>query len=197
MDHTFRHTFRRLEQLGRVSVKKIFGLNVFYVDNVSLVLHKNGELYLKSTPVQEHYFVSKGYSKVNASTLGMNQNTEYYKLPANPWCKYSLTLCAMEVTLNHIKATRSSYVSDPQRLKDLPNIRFSTEQLLEKAGVNTIEKLKNLGTIGVIEAIQQYTQHKPTIELAWSLEGAIQGIHRSQLPISVKNALRTQAQSYS
>ncbi|PMK35337.1 TfoX/Sxy family DNA transformation protein [Vibrio lentus] len=196
MTHLFRHTFRRLEQLGRVSIKLIFGVTAFYVDDVLLVLHKSGELYLRGTSAQEVYFINKGYPKVNASTLGINQNADYYKLPANPWSKYSLTLCEAEVALNQIKRARSSYLSAPERLKDLPNMRFSTEQLLEKAGINSIVKLKNLGTIGAVEAIQKHTRYKPTIELVWSLEGAIQGIHRSQLPTNLKNALRAQAQSY-
>ncbi|MEZ8822326.1 TfoX/Sxy family DNA transformation protein [Vibrio sp. 10N.222.54.A1] len=196
MAQLFRHTFRRLEQLGRVSIKQIFGVTAFYVDHVLLVLHKSGELYLRGTPAQKGYFINKGYPKVNASVLGVSQNADYYKLPANPWSKYSLTLCEAEIALEQIKRSRSSYISAPERLKDLPNMRFSTEQLLEKAGINSIEKLKNLGTIGAVEAIQQHTHHKPTIELVWSLEGAIQGIHRSQLPTNLKNALRTQAQSY-
>ncbi|ANP78026.1 hypothetical protein A134_16695 [Vibrio crassostreae 9CS106] len=196
MAQLFRHTFRRLEQLGRVSIKQIFGVTAFYVDHVLLVLHKSGELYLRGTPAQKGYFINKGYPKVNASVLEVSQNADYYKLPANPWSKYSLTLCEAEIALEQIKRSRSSYISAPERLKDLPNMRFSTEQLLEKAGINSIEKLKNLGTIGAVEAIQQHTHHKPTIELVWSLEGAIQGIHRSQLPTNLKNALRTQAQSY-
>lgn len=196
MTHFFRHTFRHLEELGRVSIKRIFGVSAFYVDDILLVLHKNGELYLRGTPAQECYFINKGYPKVNVSTLGVSQNADYYKLPTNPWSKYSLTLCEAEVALDQIKRSRSSYLPDPERLKDLPNIRFSTEQLLEKAGINSIEKLKSLGTIGAVEAIQQHTRHKPTIELVWSLEGAIQGIHRSQLPTNLKNALRTHAQSY-
>lgn len=196
MAHLFRQTFRRLEQLGRVSIKQIFGLTAFYVDNVLLVLHKSGELYLRGTSAQESYFIYKGYPKVNAGTLGVSQNADYYKLPANPWSKYSLTLCEAEVALDQIKRSRSSYLSVPKRLKDLPNMRFSTEQLLEEAGINSIEKLRSLGTIGAVEAIQQHTCHKPTIELIWSLEGAIQGIHRSQLPTNLKKALRTQVQSY-
>ncbi|WP_276605630.1 TfoX/Sxy family DNA transformation protein [Vibrio sp. F13] len=196
MAHLFRHTFRHLEQLGRVSIKQIFGVTAFYVDNVLLVLHKSGELYLRGTSAQESYFINKNYPKVNAISLGICQNADYYKLPASPWSKYSLTLCETEFALDQIKRSRSSYLSEPERLKDLPNMRFSTEQLLEKAGINSIEKLKNLGTIGAVEAIQQHTRHKPTIELVWSLEGAIQGIHRSQLPTKLKNALRTQAQSY-
>ncbi|MCC4784515.1 TfoX/Sxy family DNA transformation protein [Vibrio lentus] len=196
MDHLFRHTFKHLKQLGRVSIKQTFGATAFYVDNVLLMLQKNGELHLKGTSAQEVYFINKGYRKVNASTLEVSQNADYYKLPANPWSKYSLTLCEAEVALDQIKRSRSSYLSAPERLKDLPNMRFSTEQLLEKAGINSIEKLKNLGTIGAVEAIQQHTRHKPTIELFWSIEGAIQGVHRSQLPTQLKSALRTQAQSY-
>ncbi|MEZ9156376.1 TfoX/Sxy family protein [Vibrio sp. 10N.222.54.B12] len=53
MAHLFRHTFRHLEQLGRVSIKQIFGVTAFYVDNVLLVLHKSGELYLRGTSAQE------------------------------------------------------------------------------------------------------------------------------------------------
>nr|WP_253825039.1 TfoX/Sxy family DNA transformation protein [Vibrio chagasii] len=196
MAHLFRQTFRPLEQLGRVSIKQIFGVTAFYVDNVLLVLHKSGELYLRGTSAQEGYFINKGYPKVHANTLGVCQNADYYKLPANPWSKYSLTLCEAEVALDQIKRSRSCYLSAPERLKDLPNMRFSTEQLLEKAGINSIEKLKNLGTIGAVEAIQHHTRYKPTIELVWSLEGAIQGIHRSQLPTNLKNALRTLVQSH-
>lgn len=196
MNNLFIHTFKHLEQLGRVSIRQIFGATAFYVDNVLLVLHKSGELYLRGTSAQEDYFIHKGYPKVNASTLGVSQNADYYKLPATPWSKYSLTLCEADVVLGQIKRSQNCYLSAPERLKDLPNIRFSTEQLLERAGINSIEKLKSMGTIGAVEAIQQHTRHKPTIELVWSLEGAIQGIHRSQLPVNLKKALSTHVQSY-
>ncbi|WP_372384043.1 TfoX/Sxy family DNA transformation protein [Vibrio sp. BS-M-Sm-2] len=61
-----------------------------------------------------------------------------------------------------------------------------------KAGIHSSEKLREFGSIKAIKAIMHHTHHKPTIELLCSLEGAIQGVHRSMLTTEVRNALKTQ-----
>lgn len=197
MNNIFRNTFKHLGTLGQVQVKQMFGASAFYVDGVLLMLHKNRRLYLRGTDSQTTYFSQKGYTRFQANMLGLNHKADYFELPPHPWSLFSLTLCEAEVSLDHLKKSRSTYSTLPTQLKELPNLKYSTEKLLNLAGVNSIDKLKEIGSIGAVEAIKLNTRHKPTIELIWSLEGAIRGVHRSQLPSTLKSALLLEAQKLS
>ena len=61
------------------------------------------------------------------------------------------------------------------RIADLPNFGPKSQQMLERAGIHTIEQLRELG------AVRAYVQVKRTakvsLNLLWAMEGAQSGQH--------------------
>ncbi|NOH80998.1 TfoX/Sxy family DNA transformation protein [Vibrio sp. RE86] len=192
MNTLFRRAFTHLEPLGNVRVKYLFGVNTLSVDGILLLIFKGGRFYLRSTKDQDDYFQRKGYEQFDALSLGVILPSNFFQLNIPPW-KDTLFLCEASVVIDSIKANRSSYATNPARLRDLPNIQSTTERLLNKAGIDSVDQLKNMGTLKAVEAISRQTHYRPTIELFWTLEGAIQGVHRSLLPPPIKDTLRNAA----
>lgn len=61
------------------------------------------------------------------------------------------------------------------RIADLPNFGPKSQQILEQAGIHTVEQLRELG------AVHAYVQVKRvgtvSLNLLWAMEGALTGQH--------------------
>ncbi len=67
----------------------------------------------------------------------------------------------------------------PTRLKDLPNLRITNERMLKKAGIDSVERLYELGSLNAFNAIKETYASAVSTELLLALEGAINGTHWS------------------
>lgn len=74
-------------------------------------------------------------------------------------------------------------------LSKLPNIGKIVEEQLNQAGILTYEQLKTIGSRGAWLKIRE-TDPSACIHRLYALEGAIQGIPKSQLPAEVKASLK-------
>ena len=75
------------------------------------------------------------------------------------------------------------------KLSDLPNIGAKLEEQLKKVSINTLQDLQDLGSIEAwlrIKAIDD----SACIHRLYALEGAIQGIKKSELSIDIKKELK-------
>lgn len=62
------------------------------------------------------------------------------------------------------------------RIADLPNFGPKSQQMLEQAGIKTVEQLRQLGAV---RAYLQVKRHggNASLNLLWALEGALTGQH--------------------
>ncbi|HAQ39588.1 MAG TPA: competence protein TfoX [Clostridiales bacterium] len=75
------------------------------------------------------------------------------------------------------------------KLSELPNIGKVVEEQLNQVGINTYEQLKEIGSKDAwlkIKAIDS----SACIHRLYALEGAIQGIRKTQLPVEKKAELK-------
>jgi len=75
------------------------------------------------------------------------------------------------------------------KLSELPNIGKVVEEQLNQVGINTYEQLKEIGSKDAwlkIKAIDSSS----CIHRLYALEGAIQGIRKTQLPVEKKAELK-------
>lgn len=75
------------------------------------------------------------------------------------------------------------------KLSDLPNIGAKLEEQLKKVSINTLQDLQDLGSKEAwlrIKAIDD----SACIHRLYALEGAIQGIKKSELSIDIKKELK-------
>ena len=74
-------------------------------------------------------------------------------------------------------------------LSKLPNIGPAVEEQLQQAGITTFEQLKEMGSRQAWLKIQEIDP-SACIHRLYSLEGAIRGIRKTQLPPDVKEDLK-------
>ncbi|CAK9884622.1 MAG: Protein Sxy [Candidatus Erwinia impunctatus] len=78
--------------------------------------------------------------------------------------------------------------SQEHRLKDLPNLSMRLELLLRRAGIHSVEMLKNYGAKTCWLKMRASNKNLG-INILFALEGAITGRHCSVLPAKVKTEL--------
>lgn len=74
-------------------------------------------------------------------------------------------------------------------LSDLPNIGETVEKQLNEVGITTYEQLKEFGSKQAWLKIR-FIDSSSCIHRLYALEGAIQGIKKSQLPPETKAELK-------
>ena len=74
-------------------------------------------------------------------------------------------------------------------LSKRPNIGNVVEEQLNQAGILTYEQLRNIGSRGAWLKLRE-TDPSVCLHCLYALEGAIQGIPKSQLPAEVKASLK-------
>lgn len=72
------------------------------------------------------------------------------------------------------------------KLTDLPNISKVIASDLQKAGINTAEDLKQIGSKEAFIRTRLQADHDACLNQLCALEGAIQGVRWHQLPESTK-----------
>ncbi len=61
-------------------------------------------------------------------------------------------------------------------IADLPNFGPKSQQMLEQAGIHTIEQLRELGAVRAYLQVKQHSGNA-SLNLLWAMEGALSGRH--------------------
>jgi DNA transformation protein len=61
-------------------------------------------------------------------------------------------------------------------IADLPNFGPKSQQMLESAGIHTVEQLRELGSIRAYLQVKR-SSNGASLNLLWALEGALTGQH--------------------
>lgn len=76
------------------------------------------------------------------------------------------------------------------KLSELPNISTVNEEKLIKAGVDTPEKLKELGSKKAWMTVRESSDPGACLHMLYGLEGAVQEVNKSELAPEVKAELK-------
>ena len=75
-------------------------------------------------------------------------------------------------------------------LAKLPNISKVNEEKLLAAGIDTPERLRQLGSRRAIELVRACSDPCACVNMLYALEGAIRGVRWHDLPTEVKDELK-------
>lgn len=80
-------------------------------------------------------------------------------------------------------------------LADLPSLGPKSQEILVAAGINSVEQLRNLGSI---EAYVQVKRSGATVSLnlLWALEAALSGLHWQEVAHNHRTALLLALEEY-
>ncbi len=77
------------------------------------------------------------------------------------------------------------------RLSDLPNISRVNEEKLQAAGIADAEQLKEIGSEAAFLKVRATSDAKACLHMLTALEGAIQGIRKTELSPEKKAELKS------
>ncbi len=79
------------------------------------------------------------------------------------------------------------------RLAKLPNLGPASERMLHAAGIMDADQLRQLGPAAAYLAVRE-CRLQPSLNLLWAVEGALAGIHWSQVTDARKQELLLEIQ---
>ncbi|MFO6423619.1 TfoX/Sxy family protein [Motilimonas sp. KMU-193] len=82
------------------------------------------------------------------------------------------------------------------KISDLPGLGPKSEQMLQAAGISSVEHLKELGAIAAFIKVKQSSGATPSLNLLYALVGALEGEHWLTIAKSQKAELIMQLEGY-
>lgn len=162
---------------NNLTSRSMFGGFGIFADGTMFALVVDDKIHLRAGDDNEKEFKERGLTPyIDTKKASMRVSTRYYAIPNEWWqdkdminkeAKQALIMAKRD-KMKNVKATR---------IKDLPNMRISTERMLRKAGITTPEALKATGAAIAFKWIQENQQSTLSFDMLWALEGAISGIH--------------------
>jgi DNA transformation protein len=197
----------RMEQLGALTARKMFGGSGIYCDGVFFALVADGVLYFKVDEGNLADFERAGMARFRPFPDRGDASMGYYEVPLEvqerpaklvEWAHKALAAAQRrDATKRRPARKRSSgskvAASDPEAVpvRKLADLGVKTARWLEEVGIQTRADLERAGSARVFKKLRA-AGFEPSLEVLWALEGALLGVSGDRLPAEVRERLRRQ-----
>lgn len=180
--------------LGKIRSRALFGGYSLAVDDAVFAMVAEGELYLRMCEQNATYQAQHSPPLLTLRKRGMPLQLKYFHVDAALWANAPALL---QLGLSSLEDARleKSLQRKPSRLKDLPNLSFHMELLLHEAGVMDVQALRQIGAQSAWLLLRQIRK-QIGINVLFSLEGAITGVHAAALPALRRQELQSWVKIY-
>ncbi|MTH46787.1 TfoX/Sxy family DNA transformation protein [Intestinirhabdus alba] len=176
-----------LSTLGEIHYRSLFGSYSLTIEDTIFAMVADGELYLRACEQSVQYCVKHTPTWLTFIKRGRPVILNYYQVDESLWRDRQQLVCLSKLSLE--AARREKHIrSTQQRLKDLPNMSFHLETLLNEAGIMDVTTLRILGAKMCWLRLRQ-TKPRLTVKVLYALEGAIAGVHEAALPAERRREL--------
>ena len=192
------HIVKKLVELGfhDIRLKSMFGGIGLFTDGIFWGMIHSDKLHVKTCEHTQKLFDREGVTPLIFEKKNHLVNTKNYPIPSDWMKKPTMVTKLVSHAIEHAKATvEKRNHPEHQRLRDLPNIKVSTEKLLKSVDIHSCEELKRKGAIQAFIAIKSL-YHNVEESLLLKLEGAILGKHWAALSSCTRERLINQAIRY-
>ncbi|POB46941.1 TfoX/Sxy family DNA transformation protein [Vibrio vulnificus] len=183
---TLKNSLRLFEELGRITARSLTGGYGIYCDGINFALVVGDVLYIRATSQTIDYFISMEFKPYNHQQGETSNDALYFALPEILWEDTREILTIGAVALRHVKIEQKSKCAESAknsaRIKDLPNLTITSERMLNKAGIDSVAQLQEIGAATAFNEVQKVHSTMIGQDFLWSLEGAIEGKHWSHVP---------------
>lgn len=188
--HTLNKALKHFSSIADdITSRSMFGGFGIFAESTMFALVVDEQLYLRAGDENEKDFKDLGltaYSYYKKSNMPVS--TRYYQVPHHWWDQEHALLAEAKRSFEIAKQEKKSS-GKQARIKDLPNLRVSTERMLRKVGINSPCELRQVGAAKAFEWLQRHNQADLSFELLWALEGAITGLHAKVVPLKRRKEL--------
>ncbi|HHL2826156.1 TPA: TfoX/Sxy family DNA transformation protein [Citrobacter murliniae] len=169
-----------LASLGTIRYRSLFGSYSLTVEDTVFAMVASGELYLRACEQSVQYCVKHSPVWLTFMKRGRPVILNYYKVDDALWRNQQQLVSLSKFSLDAaVKEKQSRFLQ--HRLRELPNMTFHLETLLNEAGVNDESTLRMLGAQMCWLKLRQINPAL-TVKILYALEGAIRGDHEAALP---------------
>ncbi|EGR4213951.1 TfoX/Sxy family DNA transformation protein [Vibrio cholerae] len=180
-DLSLRSSLDLLNFLDGVDAHSMFGGYGLFADGVFFGFYTGGLLHLRAGESTRHTFVELGLKPHSYFKRNHLVTTNYYPVP-NEWLtdlqQLKIHTMAVFEEARNEKLKSETEKDTTLRIKDLPNLKLSTEKLLKRINIETAGQLKTIGSVETFVALVENNKDIDLKMLLW-LEGAITGQHWS------------------
>ena len=182
------HQFRAcLSPLGKISCRPLFGGYSLAIDNTVFAMMAEGEIYLRVCEQSAQYRVAHKNPLLKMQKNGRLVALKYYHIDEGLWrdskMLFHLSALSLQTARNEKHRQRHS-----GRLKNLPNISFHMELQLINSGIKDELTLRKIGAKEAWLRLRKMNKAL-TVNVLYSLEGAIAGVHAAKLPTQQRQEL--------
>lgn len=182
----------KLQTLGKLSSRSMFGGYGICYEKVMFGLVAENKFFLRADKAMEKQFKDKKAEQFVYKNRGIPVVLSYYHIDEAFWCCDEQFIDLVKRSLQSALAEQLVKKNNKsQRLKDLPNLGLSTERLLSKVGITNRDLLMQNGAVNAYLKIKNVCCNA-SIELLFSLAGAIEGCHVAVLPEQYRQRLLDQ-----
>ena len=179
--------------LGKIKSRALFGGYSLAVNNAVFAMVSEGELYLRMCEESAPYQAKHSPPLLTLRKRGGSQQLKYFHVDSMLWADQPTLLQLGQFSL--ADAQREKNQQGPLRIKDLPNLSFHMELLLSEAGIKDVRMLQQIGAEKAWLALRRIRKQL-SINVLYSLEGAIAGVHAAALPAQRRQELLEWALAY-
>lgn len=185
-----KNTLKFFDHLGKIKSRSMFGGFGVFCDDAMFALVVNNSLHLRAGKESEIEFIKMGMTPYTYTKRNFPVNTKYYVIPDFWWEQPNVLMnYAKQALLIASEDKKEKKLAVPTRIKDLPNLRLTTERLLKKAGISSLEEFQKAGALEAFQALQKTHNQSLSLDMLWALEGALDGKHWSVVTPSRRNEL--------
>lgn len=179
---------QQLSALGEIHSRSQFGGYSLSVQSIVFALVSEGELYLRACEEVRPYIIEHNMEPLLFTKRGIPVELEYYRVDDPLWQQPEELIALSQKCLQGAAQERATQ-NKIRRLKDLPNLSLRLEVQLRRAGICTVEMLKEQGAKRCWLKLHAMNRNLG-VNILFALHGAIQGLHYEALPAAIKEELR-------
>lgn len=184
-----------LSPLGQIRCRALFGGYSLSIDDTVFAMVAEGELYLRAAEESVQYCATHKPYPLKLNKRGREVLLNYYRVDDALWKDHDMLLRLSGYSLQAARREKVQH-SGQRRIKDLPNLNYSLEQLLFEVGVTSIEMLYMFGAECCWLKLRE-RRKALSVKVLFALEGAIAGVHAAALSASRRQELTDWANSLS
>ncbi|BBV66760.1 TfoX/Sxy family DNA transformation protein [Kluyvera ascorbata] len=173
--------------LGKIKSRALFGGYSLAVNDAVFAMVSEGELYLRMCEESATYQAQHSPPLLTLRKRGCSQQLKYFHVGERLWSDEPVLLQLGKFSLED--ALREKKQQKSLRIKDLPNLSFHMELLLSEAGIKDAQMLQHLGAEMAWIRLRKIRKQL-SINVLYSLEGAIMGVHSAALPAQRRQELQ-------
>jgi DNA transformation protein and related proteins len=192
----------RMEPLGALRARKMFGGSGLYCDGVFFALVADGVLYFKVDEGNLADFERAGMARFQPFPERSGASMGYYEVPLEvqerperlvEWARKALEAAQRRDVSKRKSARKRKATSDPDAVpvRKLANLGPKTARWLEEVGIQTRADLERAGSVRVFKKLRA-GGFEPSLNVLWALEAALLGVRGDRLPAEVRERLRRQ-----